>query len=239
MVGAIALIDDGRVVAALQTGFAIIDIANGAIQPIADPESELSNNRFNDGKCDTAGRFWAGTMSMDGSANQAALYTLGQDLSVSCKIPNVTIANGLAWRQDDKLFYFIDTATNRVAAYDYDVVTGDIKNKRIIIDRTQREGYADGMTIDTDGMLWIALWGGWKVERWNPQTGELISAVNLPVSKPTSCIFGGPDMQDLYITSARHGLTDEELQAQPLAGSLFVVKNTGQQGLPVNRFKMA
>lgn len=238
MVGAIALIADGRILAALQTGFAIVDISNGAISPIANPESALPNNRLNDGKCDTAGRFWAGTMNMAGCANQAALYTLNPDFSISSKIQNVSIANGLAWSPDDKVFYFIDTPTNQVAAYDYDSLTGDIKNRRIVIDLSSGNGYADGMTIDTEGMLWIALWDGWKVERWNPHTGKLISSINLPVSKPTSCTFGGADMTDLYITSARYGLTNEELLAQPLAGALFVVKNTGQQGLPVNEFKI-
>lgn len=237
LIGTIAVMENGGIIAAVQNGFATIDLKTGAVKSITEIEAELKNNRFNDGKCDTSGRFWAGTMNMVSVLNQAALYMLGTDLSIANKIQNVSIANGLAWSPDDKLFYFVDTPTNQVMAYDYEAETGNIKNGRVVIDRTSKKGYADGMTIDTEGMLWIALWDGWKVERWNPQTGKLIGIIELPVSLVTSCTFGGPDMRDLYITSARIGLTADALIDQPLAGSLFVVKNSGHQGLPVNEFK--
>lgn len=236
MIGAITLTGSGGVLAALQTGFALVDLENGSIQPISDPEADLPDNRFNDGKCDAEGRFWAGTMSMSGKTKAGSLYMLAPDFSITLKIKDVTSSNGLAWSPDQSCFYYVDTATRQVAAYDYDTTNGSLFNKRIVIEIPEEEGYPDGMTVDAEGMLWIALWDGWKVGRWNPQNGKLIESVALPVARPTSCVFGGSSLQDLYITSARHGLSEKELVNQPLAGSLFVVKDSGWQGLPAHEF---
>ncbi|MEJ7780168.1 MAG: SMP-30/gluconolactonase/LRE family protein [Daejeonella sp.] len=237
LTGAIALTDKGDILAALQTGFVRVNLNDGSLQNISDPESNLPDNRFNDGKCDPAGRFWAGTVSMSGTEKAGSLYTLEHDLSISTKVKNVTVSNGMAWSPDGATFYFIDTPTKQVVAYDYDNSNGSITNKRIVVQIPLEEGYPDGMAIDTEGMLWIALWDGWKVGRWNPQNGELIESITLPVSRPTSCVFGGDKLQDLYITSACYGLGENDLSNQPLAGSLFVLKNSGYQGLPVNEFR--
>jgi sugar lactone lactonase YvrE len=115
-------------------------------------------------------------------------------------------------------------------AYKYDVVKGSITDPGVVIDIPEGEGYPDGMTIDTEGMLWIALWDGWKVARYNPISGEQLNTITLPVSRPTSCVFGGDLMNDLYITSAKEGLSEEELKEQPLAGALFVIKDSGFEG---------
>lgn len=236
MVGAVAIRKAGGLVAALQNGFAEISLEKGTVKTITDPEPHLNNNRFNDGKCDPAGRFWAGTMGMSGDTGAGNLYTLEQHLSVSVKIKGVSCSNGMAWSPDHATFYYIDTPTRQVTAYDYDISTGSINNKRTIITVPEEYGYPDGMTIDAEGMLWIALWNGWGVERWDPYTGQLLHRILLSASKITSCTFGGGSLEDLYITSARTGLTEQELAAQPLAGALFVVKNSGFRGLWAHEF---
>ena len=149
----------------------------------------------------------------------------------------ITISNGLAWSLDHKVLYYIDTPTLEVVGYDFDMENGNITNKRTIINIPKEEGFPDGMTIDNEGMLWIAHWGGWQVTRWNPSTGKKLSAIKLPVSNVTSCIFGGESMKDLYITSARKGLSVAELEKQPLAGSLFVIKESGFTGVEAYTFK--
>lgn len=235
-IGAIALTVDGELVAATQAGFAEINIGTGTVQPITNPEIHLTENRFNDGKCDPAGRFWAGTMSTTGESNAGGVYTLDNNSIVSKKIENIGISNGMAWSPDNHTFYHIDTATQQVAAYDYNKKNGSIKNKRVVVEIPETDGWPDGMTVDSEGMLWVALWDGGKVGRYNPLTGRLIDCFELPVSRPTSCVFGGNNLDDLYITSARNGLTLSQLENQPLAGSLFVVRNSGYRGIPANKY---
>ncbi|WP_026809426.1 SMP-30/gluconolactonase/LRE family protein [Arenibacter latericius] len=237
MIGAVTITDDEQYLAALQHGFAFVNRKNGALQIIADPEDHLSENRFNDGKCDPAGRFWAGTMPLSEDKASGSLYVLNKDRSIDKKEDNITISNGLAWDVKEKAFYYIDTPTLKVVRYDYDMSTGTITNKRTIIHVPKAAGFPDGMTIDREGMLWIAHWGGWQVTRWNPNTGEMLTSFKLPVSNVTSCAFGGNFLNDLYITSAKKGLSDEELKQQPLAGSLFVIPNCGYTGLVANKYK--
>jgi sugar lactone lactonase YvrE len=230
MVGSIAIRSSGILIAALQHGFHEISLEKRTVKQLTDPEAHLPGNRFNDGKCDLAGRFWAGTMSVSDEPGAGKLYMLDKDQTVSVKIENVSCSNGLAWSPDHNIFYYIDTPTQQVVAYDYDLTTGGIRNKRVVIEICQEEGFPDGMTIDEEGMLWIALWDGWKVARYNPYNGELLHQIHLPVARITSCTFGGSNLQDLYITSAKTGLKQEELAQQPLAGCLFVIKNIGVSG---------
>ncbi|MGV3557245.1 SMP-30/gluconolactonase/LRE family protein [Larkinella arboricola] len=224
MVGAIALQPSGTLRAALQHGFYDISLEEKTLTPLADPEAHLPGNRFNDGKLDPAGRFWAGTMSLDDTPGAGALYRLDHDGSVTPKIQNVSCSNGLAWSLDARTMYFIDSPTRQVVAYEYDNATGDISNPRVAIQFDEADGLPDGMTIDRAGMLWIALWDGWSVVRCNPHTGERLARIPLPAARITSCTFGGSQLQDLYITSAKTGISAGDLQQQPLAGSLFVVK---------------
>ena len=232
MVGAIALAGNGKLIAALQHGFFSIDLETQSMRAIADPEAALPHNRFNDGKCDPVGRFWAGTMSITDQEKTGKLYMLDTDYVVSTKIDNVTCSNGMAWSPYCKTFYYIDTGAQEVVAYDYDIVNAEITNKRSIIKIATEKGYPDGMTIDAEGMLWVAIWGGWKIERYDPGTGQLLDKVHLPVSLVTSCTFGGENLEDLYITTARAGLSEKQLRSQPNAGALFVVRKTGCQGIP-------
>ena len=193
--------------------------------------------RFNDGKCDAAGRFWVGTMALSEEENKGNLFVMETDLSVKKKIENVSISNGIAWNADNTIMYYINTPTNYVFAFDYDIENGEISNQRVAVDLTHENGFADGMTIDEEGMLWIAFYGGWRVARYNPETGELLKQIELPVENVSCCTFGGPGLNDLYITTASKGMSEEALQQQPLAGSLFVLKDCGYKGLPAAKFK--
>ena len=238
MIGSLAVCTNGNFIAALQNGFAFIDRASGEVKKIANPENHLPGNRFNDGKCDPEGRFWAGTMSLSEEPNAGSVYIVEKNLSITKRIESVTISNGMVWSVDHQIFYFIDTPTFEVMAYDYDKYTGRISNKRTIIKIANEDGYPDGMAIDNEGMLWIAHWDGWQVTRWNPNSGEKLCCIELPVTRVTSCTFGGENLQDLYITSAKVGLAKEELEKQPLAGSLFVMRNCGFKGMPAFEFEV-
>lgn len=235
MVGCIALCNDNNFILASTSGIGFLDRETGKIEYVDNPESHLPENRFNDGKCDPAGRLWVGSMSLSEASNTGSVYLFESNKSI-LKIENTTISNGMAWSADHKTFYFIDTPTQTVVGYDFEMVTGEIGNKRVVLEIEEKEGYPDGMTIDSEGMLWIAHWGGWQISRWNPDTGDLLKRIKLPVAKITSCTFGGEDLKDLYITSAKVDLTDEQKKHQPLAGSLFVIKNCGYQGISANEF---
>jgi len=237
MIGSFALCENGHYIAALQHGLFFINKFTGEQKRIAQPEIHLPQNRFNDGKCDPAGRFWAGTMSIKDEAGAGNVYMLDKNEQLSKMIEHVSISNGLAWSLDHKTFYYIDTPTYKIAAYDYDVISGQITNKRFVIHFEITEGYPDGMTIDNEGMVWIAHWGGWQVSRWDPNTGEKLCYFKLPVEKVTSCIFGGENDTDLYITSAKVGLSEQELQQQPLAGCLFVIPACGFKGIAPVEFQ--
>ena len=236
MVGVVALRENGHLIAGIRSGIADVDILTGTVTRRFAPESHLPDNRFNDGKCDPAGRFWAGTMPLSASRPDGSLYLVGKEGSLHRMITGVTISNGLAWSTDRKKMYYIDTPTFEVACFDYDEATGSIDRRRTAFKIPRSAGAPDGMTIDAEGMLWVAHWGGWQVTRWDPTTGAMIDKIKLPVSNVTSCTFGGPDLRDLYITSAREGLTSAQLEAQPLAGSLFVIKQSDWKGLPAARY---
>ncbi len=219
----------GGVAVALHNGFATIDLSADKITPLADPERMIPANRFNDGKCDPAGRFWAGTMEFNGEANRGALYCLEIDQSVKKKIEPVTISNGIVWTADHKTMYYVDTALNSVRAYDYEIDSGDITNERVVIEN-EGEGHFDGMSIDAEGMLWIALFQGAGVKRYDPNSGVLLRDIGLPMSQVTSCAFGGENLDELYITSAAINLDTSAMAEQPLAGSLVKI-DPGVQGV--------
>ncbi len=237
-VGSAAMRASGGMVLALKSGFASLDLATEKLTPLADAEAHLPGNRFNDGKCDPAGRFWAGSLALDEDhgEGQGNLWCLHADHRVVLKEPGVWISNGLAWTRDEKTMYFIDSPKQCVVAYDYDKATGAIANRREVIRVDgSAHGYPDGMTIDEEGMLWVAHWDGGHICRWNPQTGAELAEIKVPVSRPTSCVFGGADFGTLYITSARTRLSAEQLASQPLAGSIFKCR-PGVSGLPLNEF---
>lgn len=244
-IGCFALRENGGVVAAMNSGFHFINLESGAVEKITDPEAHLPQNGFNDGKCDRRGRFWAGTASIDyanpPSEPEAALYRLDPDLTCHKMDDGFFEANTLAWSMDDRTMYFGDSNAGKLFAYDFDIETGAIANRRLfartaVADIPLPEGTpaADGSTIDGEGFLWSCFWDGWKVVRYAPD-GTVDRIVILPVQRPTSAMFGGPDLDILYITSARSGLDADDLAKQPLAGGLFAL-NAGVKGVPEPRF---
>jgi sugar lactone lactonase YvrE len=232
-VGAAVPADDGRVVLALQDGFALLDPGSGKLERLADVERDRPDNRMNDGKCDCAGRFWAGTMAVDERTVSGALYRLEAG-RVTRVLDGVGISNGLGWSLDDARMYYVDTPTARVDVFDFDPVTGTVANRRPLL-QVEGHGKPDGMTVDAGGSLWVALWGGWRILHVLPD-GSVAGAVQLPVSQVTSCCFGGPDLGDLYVTTARKGLSPERLAAEPLAGGIFRCR-PGAEGLPVRPYR--
>jgi sugar lactone lactonase YvrE len=224
-IGAVAPRAAGGFVAALQDGFWVV--ADGPAERIATIPEARPGLRFNDGKCDPAGRFWAGTMAYDHAPGAGALYCLDLDGEARIMLDEVTVSNGLAWRNEGTMHY-TDTPTQRIDAFSFAPLTGEIGDRRPEIHVPLEAGAPDGMTIDAEGGLWIALWGGAAVHRY--LDGRLERVIELPVSQPTSCCFGGEGLDELYVTSARQGLSAGQLRAEPLAGALFRVR-PGVQGL--------
>ncbi len=237
LVGSIALCDDGNLLVAKEDGLVILDrYGHSVFYDGGIPPHSIGKFRFNDGKCDAAGRFWIGTMSDHEVENAGSFYLVDGWLKFEKVIEQVTIPNGMAWSKERNRFFFIDTPKSNVMSYSFDTEYGRISDPRIVFSIPESEGYPDGMTIDEEGMLWIAHWGGWQVTRWDPIKGKKLLSVNIPTSKVTSCTFGGKDLNDLYITTARTGLSERQLKDEPLAGSLFVFRNCGFKGLPTDRF---
>jgi sugar lactone lactonase YvrE len=214
----------GGLMLGVHHGFAALDLSTRKLEVLADPESDVPENRFNDGKCDPAGRFWAGTYSLARKTEAASLWCLDTDLSVRRMLEGVTNSNGIAWSLDGTTMYYIDTATRRVDAFDYRVETGQISNRRAVVVVPEELGKPDGMTLDAEGMLWVALWGGGRVTRWDPGTGKLLQTIHVPAARTSSCALGGPQLDELFITTARIGATEEELRREPHAGGIFVAR---------------
>jgi sugar lactone lactonase YvrE len=193
--------------------------------------------RFNDAGVDPAGRVWVGSMHVTEAEPLGELYRLDPGGRLNPVVKNVTVSNGLGWSPDGSRLYYADSPLRRVDVFDYDPATGEAFSRRTFADLSAAEGVPDGLTVDADGCVWVAMWGGSALRRLTPD-GEPDAVLPVPVSQPTSCAFGGPDLADLYITSARVGLTEDELAAQPLAGRLLHVR-PGPVGLPSTTAKAA
>lgn len=228
--------DQGDLLAGTQEGLVRFSCETGRSSPYANPEAGLPNNRFNDGKCDHEGRLWAGTMCIDESVTGGSLYRVDVNGELSNHASPVAISNGLAWSGDRRLMYYIDSPTRCVDVFDYDADSGTPSNRRTAIALPEGIGYPDGMTIDAEDKLWVALWEGWGVGRFDPNTGEMLAKIEVPVACVTSCCFGGPHFEELYITTASRDLTDENRGKQPDAGGLFLAR-PGVAGTPSVRFK--
>lgn len=230
-IGTVVPTANGTAVVALQDGVYEFDLATKRKNLIASPEDPALGNRFNDGKCDPMGRLWAGTYNMEDLPGRAALYRIDSSGAVERMLTGVTCSNGICWSRDNTTMYYIDTPTGVVQAFDFDLDSGGISNKRVVIRIPEEMGLPDGMTMDEHGMLWIALWKGGAVTRWNPDSGKLLGKIPLPVIHVTSCAFGGTDLDTLYVTTASVDMTPEEKAYYRLAGCVFACK-TGIKGLP-------
>ncbi len=231
LVGFVVERQAGGVVISTQSGLVGLDFASGESTPIANPHEQRSQIRFNDGKCDHAGRVWAGTMSMDVAPGMGSLYRVDADRSLKRMVSDVTIANGLAWSPDNRTLYFTDSGKFTIYAYDFDIGTGELGNRRVF-HRTEdvSMGRPSGMTVDAEGGLWCAMWDGWSMMRLDA-AGKIDRVVHLPVPRPTSCAFMGPKLDRLVVTSARIRLSESSLSEAPLSGSIFSFE-PGIPGLP-------
>lgn len=237
MVGCVVPRTGGGLVAALANGIWSIDAATGQRALVtAPPEHDATRCRFNDGKCDPQGRLWAGTMGLKAEPRAGALYCFPGGAESRHVVGDVTISNGLAWAPDGRTMYYIDSPTRRVDAFDFDSDTGGIRNRRTVVELPAGPDLPDGCTIDTDGMLWIAHWGGSKVTRWDPQRGAHLETIEVPAPHVSSCTFGGADLGTLYITTARQGLDAEARRASPHSGGIFACR-PGTHGRPADVFR--
>ncbi len=224
---------DGELIIAL--GHELIRLDRGGGQAsIATIEPEKAANRLNDCRCDAGGALWAGTMSKTRQPRQAALYRLSPAGELSRVLAPTTLSNGIGWSPDGTVMYFIDSTTQRVDVFDFDVATGTMTDRRLLASVEPADGLPDGLTVDSEGGIWISLFGGSAVRRYGPD-GTLEEQIRIPTPHPTCPVFGGADLRTLYITSTRHRLSDTERAAFPLAGSVFCCR-PGVQGRPDARF---
>lgn len=235
-VGTVVSKTSNSVLLALEDGLATLNLDNGQIIYDLKTDIHSKGNRFNDGKCDPQGRFWVGTLTIGQATNDNKLYCYDKGLFVE-KVSGLSISNGIVWTNDNLTMYHIDTPTSEIVKYDFDPLNGNISNRQIVIKIPAVDGYPDGMAIDAEGMLWVALWDGFGVARYNPKNGKLLQKIDVPVPKVTSCAFGGANLQTLYITTASAEMSDAEVMQYPLSGSLFSIE-TNIQGLSANEFKV-
>lgn len=233
-VGCLGLCGNGELVVALRAGFHFFDPARGTWRAIIEPERHLPGNRFNDGKPDRQGRFWAGSMDDGEKLATGGLYRLGTDHSCKRLVEGIICSNALCWSPDSRTLYYGDSGTNTVWAWDFDAASGEIANRRVFVQRPAEEGAPDGATVDAEGGVWVAYWNGWRVVRFDPD-GRIDRVVKLPVAKPTCPAFGGPDLDICYVTSAAiEGGPGDKPQA--LSGGIFAFE-PGVKGLAESHYK--
>ncbi len=231
-VGAVALRGDGTVLAAVAGGLAVLDPDGGRLEALLSFAPNDGALRCNDGKCDPAGRFWVGRMAVDGAPGEGSLLCVEADLAVTTRQLGLAIPNGLGWSLDGHRMYFLDSSWREVREYPYEPATGATGEPRTLVRFPDDRSVPDGLTVDADGYLWVARWGAGCVVRTSPD-GVVVDRIDLPVSRVSSCTFGGEDLGDLYITTAREDATPVELAGEPLAGGLFRCRPGVRGVLPV------
>ena len=223
-------------IVALENGIYKINTNNGALELLSDVEANMTENRFNDGKCDPNGNLWVGSMDLEQSKPNARLYKVESSGKTTTMLEQVTISNGIVWTKDKKTMYYIDTPTRKIRAFDFNPENSTISNERVAVAVSESLGYPDGMAIDENDKLWVGMWNGNSVLCFDPKTGKVIDKIEVPAHNVTSCAFGGKDLDLLYITTASIDMTKEEIKQFPLAGSLFVAK-PGVKGVKSSLFK--
>jgi sugar lactone lactonase YvrE len=231
-IGAAAPYDGDRLLVALADRLAVADLRDESVTTLADlPHG--AEIRLNDGACDPSGRFWVGSMALDERPRAGALYRYADGV-LDRELDEVGLSNGIAWTADASRMYYVDSLTYRIDLFDYDVASGEIAGRRPFVELERQEGVPDGLCVDDEGCIWVALWGGWSLRRYTP-AGVLDRTVDVPAEQVTACCFGGDDGRSLYVTTAARGLTPEQQAAQPLAGSVFVA-DVGVSGPPARAF---
>ncbi len=224
----------GKLVIAMQSGLHKLDFDTGALTFLTDPESDNHENRFNDGRCDRRGRFWSGTMNDTRRDPTGSLYRFDPDGEATMMLGDIIVPNSICWSPDDRIMYFADTYRMQIRSFRFDANGGSLSNEMLFADTRDRKGRPDGSTVDAEGFLWNAEYNGGRVVRYTPD-GRIDRVVDLPIALPTSCAFGGPDLETLYITSATQRLSANDLAAQPDAGGVFAIQ-AGVRGLPEPEF---
>lgn len=221
----------GGLVAGTRTGLVFLDTTAGAVTPIVHPEADMPGNRFNDGKVDRAGRFWAGTKNIaNGPETTGSVYRLDSNLEVHRIDRGISCVNGIAWSPDDRIMYLCDTWPRRIYAYDFEPGAGIASHRRLFAALASEDGYPDGLTVDAEGFVWNAHYDGWRITRYAPD-GRVDTVVRMPVQHVTSLTFGGADLRTLFVTSASLRLTPEARERQPEAGHVLAFE-PGATGLP-------
>lgn len=232
-IGSFAFTCKDEIIVTTNGGFEYADLNLNKLTPIVDPEKDKPHNRFNDGKCDANGRYFAGTMDNNEKEITGSLYSFdGND--VKKLEENLFISNGLGWSPDSKKFYLTDSPKRVIYVYDYDLKSGNISNKKVFANIDEKDGYPDGLCVDSEGYIWSAHWYGWKITRYAPN-GLVDSIYDIPVPKVTSCNFGGENLDTLFITTASFELSEEEMKEAPLSGYTFALK-TKVKGQKPNLF---
>jgi sugar lactone lactonase YvrE len=236
LVTSVSLRERGGLVLSLRKRFAFYDPETGHLEVLADPEPDRPGNRFNDARCDPQGRLWAGTMSADDWwAPTGAVYRLDPELRITRMIDDVACSNGTGWSPDGRTIYHTQSFRYAIHAYDFDSETGAIVNRRPFVTLPpDGGGFPDGLTVDEQGFVWSAQPVYGRLVRYDPD-GGIDRIISLPVSRGTSCTFGGPDYRTLFITSAAETLTEAEIAEEPLAGSVFACV-PGVRGIPASLF---
>lgn len=209
----------------LNGGIGRFDLGSENLEYLLDIETENKNIRCNDGACDSKGRLWIGSMHQDFKPGAASLYVIDKDLQINKKLDDLTISNGLVWSLDNSRLYFIDSPSQAVQSFIFNEETGEIEFEKNAIEIPSELGIPDGMTIDKEGMLWIAHWGGYGLYKWNPNNGSLLDKIEIPAPYVTSCTFAGEKLDHLVITTARADLNEEDLARYPDSGNVFWAKS--------------
>jgi sugar lactone lactonase YvrE len=231
----LSLVLEGKeddLILAMGLKIARFDLKSEKLEWLATIENDITHNRCNDGKCDAKGRLWIGTMNLQFKDGEGSFYSLDQDLTLKKHLDQITISNGMAWTPDNQTLYYIDSPTQQVNAYHFDLEKGAIAFERIAIQIPISMGTPDGMCIDQEGKLWVGHYGGYGVYRWDPVSGVLIEKVDLPAPNVTSCAFGGENMDTLLVTTARENLNESQLEEYPLSGDVFLIKTNTKGFLP-------
>lgn len=233
-IGSFVFTSENKLLATTNEGYEYLDLETKEISPLINPEEELINNRFNDGKCDAKGRYFAGSMDNNEEKITGSLYCLDKNICEK-KEKDLFISNGLGWNKNSSKFYLTDSPKRVIYVYDYDLETSTMSNKQIFVRIKDEDGYPDGLCLDEEDYIWSAHWAGSKITRYKPD-GSIDKIIELPVPNVTSCCFGGKDFKTLFITSAQKGLSYEELLASPLSGNTFILE-TNVKGQKPNLYQ--